>query len=140
MGGNKSKPKNSDSSFTEFTEGYWASDQDPSKDIYKGEYPWPQSSSFPEKEEFMIKLTKVEEYLKLKEETKIKDEEDYVISYRGLSRCRICNEKNGYKEYVFKFSKNGKVNWPEGFRHYVEAHEIRPSDKFVEIIMDAEIN
>jgi len=119
-----------------FTEGYWASDQDISKDEYKGEYPWPVSStSFPEKEIFVNQLIEVEtRLLELEEKSKANGEhEKYVHSYRGLSMCRICNKKNGYKEYVLEISDR-IVNWPEGFRHYVEVHDVRPTDEFLETI------
>ncbi len=136
MGVNKIEIKFKESSFSTFTEGYWASDQDPIKDEYKGKYSWPKASSFPEKEIFLKKLIIIEEHLlKLEKNTK---NEDYVQSYRGLSHCRICDKRNGYKEYVLTISETQKVNWPEGFRHYVEAHDIRPSDKFFEYIMDFE--
>jgi hypothetical protein len=115
-----------------FTEGYWASDQDPEKDNYKGIYPCPTTSSFPQKDVFLEKLSKVENML-----TNLQINENkkkYVLSYRGLSTCRICNNFNGSKEYIIDFSE-GEVNWPEGFSHYVEVHGVRPSDRFVEIIM-----
>ena len=138
MGSSESKSSSKNSS--SFREGYWADDQDPKKDSYKGKYPWPVASSFTEKDAFLAKLTEVEQHLQKLEKSKKRDDEDFVIHYRGLSKCRICKIHNGAKEYVLKFSKFAKVNWPEGFRHYVEAHEIKPSERFVEIIMAAQIN
>jgi hypothetical protein len=120
-----------------FTEGYWASDIDPKKDEYKGKYPWPFPSLFPEKEIFLEKLSKIEQMLnKLQLNAK---EEEYVLSYRGLSRCRLCNNLNGFKEYVLQHS-NGKVNWPEGFSHYVDVHGVRPTEQFIQIIFLTKIN
>ncbi len=120
-----------------FIEGYWASDQDPDKDYYKGIYPWPIPCSFPQKDVFLEKLSKVEKMLKNLQMNE--ENEKYVLSERGLSLCRLCNNRNGSKEFIIDYSK-GKVHWPEGYSHYVEVHEVRPSDMFLEIIMSIKIN
>lgn len=49
--------------------------------------------------------------------------------YKGFSRCRICGQMNGSSDH----SASGWV-WPEGFRHYVEAHNVRPSTAFIDLI------
>lgn len=50
-----------------------------------------------------------------------------VIYWRGPSPCRCCaNMFNGSRE----FRLNG-WSWPEGFKHYIEEHNVRPSDRFL---------
>ncbi len=58
----------------------------------------------------------------------------YEVAYRGWSTCRICGKRNGSTEYVFDGWK-----WPSGFRHYVEAHNLRPSLAFIEFITGKEV-
>ena len=153
MGGKKSKPKNnptneptnqlkskyqpkSQSEENIFFEGYWAKDQNPAKDEYKGKYPWPVPSSFPEKQVFLENLAEIERHLySLQDQSRGNFEEKYVISYRGLSECRLCNKLNGSKEFVLKNSGQN-INWPEGYQHYVKDHDIKPSDKFLQIVMN----
>lgn len=55
-----------------------------------------------------------------------------VIGYRGSSTCRICGCHNGSKEYVY-----GGYRWPQGFRHYVEEHNVEPSEGFKKMLTDA---
>ena len=45
-----------------WVEGYWAQGKDPSRDGYKGRYPFPipLNDAWPGKEEFLDKLTKIE--------------------------------------------------------------------------------
>lgn len=54
-----------------------------------------------------------------------------VACYMGSSRCRICDKQNGSREYHI----HGWI-WPEGFRHYVEVHNVKPSDDFIKFIME----
>jgi len=44
---------------------------------------------------------------------------------RGLSRCRLCGRTNGDSSFRLQVWE-----WPEGFRHYVADHSIRPSSDF----------
>lgn len=54
-----------------------------------------------------------------------------VICYRGFSSCRICETLNCSRE----FSMNG-WQWPEGFRHYIEKHNVKPSGEFITFILN----
>lgn len=47
-------------------------------------------------------------------------------SWRGCSNCRLCGKMNGSQ-----CLGDGTYVWPEGFAHYVEAHEVRPPDEFL---------
>jgi hypothetical protein len=51
-------------------------------------------------------------------------------AYRGWSTCRICGERNGNKEYTTK-----KWIWPEGLMHYIQDHNLKPSDAFIDYIL-----
>jgi hypothetical protein len=57
-----------------------------------------------------------------------------VRHYKGWSTCRICEQDNGSTEYVLEFM-HSKWVWPVGFLHYVERHNVRPSQAFQEFIM-----
>jgi hypothetical protein len=60
-----------------------------------------------------------------------KEEMAEEVVYRGWSSCRLCNSANGHSEYWLDPWK-----WPEGLRHYVELHNVRPTDEFVSFILD----
>jgi hypothetical protein len=47
------------------------------------------------------------------------------IASRGYSLCRLCGNRNGFKSF-----RLDHWEWPEGFRHYVESHQVRPSREF----------
>lgn len=44
---------------------------------------------------------------------------------KGFSLCRLCGEANGSSEY-----RMGGWRWPEGLRHYLADHGVRPSADF----------
>lgn len=52
-----------------------------------------------------------------------------VTAYRGSSACRICGKMNGSHEYVF-----GGYRWPSGYRHYIEEHNVEPSEGFKKML------
>lgn len=54
-----------------------------------------------------------------------------VTRFRGWSICRICGDKNGSAEF-----SSGRWRWPSGLRHYVEEHNVEPSDEFVTFIIE----
>jgi len=111
-------------------EGYWASSPDPAKDtMYKGQYPWPSPCpDFHDKEIILRKLNDLEKRI-----------ESDAVNYRGYSECRLCDlRRNGSREFVLK-TEGGEVHWPEGLRHYIEAHNVRPSPHFIELL-HAQVN
>lgn len=63
---------------------------------------------------------------------------EYVRAYRGISSCRCCKGTSrvsvGNKEYRY----NGWV-WPEGFRHYIDVHNIIPTEDFLKEILNIEL-
>jgi hypothetical protein len=52
------------------------------------------------------------------------------MCYRGYSECRICKCVNGSMEYQLD-----EWIWPEGFRHYVDRHNVKPSNEFIAFIL-----
>lgn len=52
-----------------------------------------------------------------------------IISYRGPSFCRVCNKLNGTQSFTFK-----GWEWPSGFRHYIEEHNVVPSTEFLRML------
>jgi hypothetical protein len=72
---------------------------------------------------FIEALTKIQESKKVTVET-----------FKGQSKCRCCDEKNGADEYSFKMGSVTFV-WPSGFLHYVEEHNVRPGLMFQDFVM-----
>lgn len=52
-----------------------------------------------------------------------------TIAYKGWSTCRVCQCRNGSEEHEL-----GGWVWPSGLRHYIEAHNIKPSEAFISMI------
>jgi hypothetical protein len=94
-------------------EGFWKPDN-------HSYLPRPESSPFAwrGKANFLTKLEEVQT-------------EAHVTRYKGYSTCRLCGCANGSGEY----SIDGWV-WPEGFKHYVDEHNVRPSLAFQEFILE----
>lgn len=54
--------------------------------------------------------------------------------YKGWSNCRICGCRNGSGEY-----QNDGWRWPQGYQHYVEDHNVKPSLAFLEFILGEKV-
>jgi len=50
-----------------------------------------------------------------------------LASWRGLSMCRICDQVNGNQCHG-----DAVYNWPQGYAHYIEAHNVKPPQKFID--------
>ena len=105
-------------------EGYWRPyfdpDYEPPYPLMKRDswLPWPvPAMDWQERDRFLERLKTIESRA-------------HEILYRGLSMCRICGMKNGFKGLCV-----GEWEWPEGFRHYIEAHGVRPTKDFEEFIL-----
>lgn len=62
------------------------------------------------------------------------DHETSQVRYRGFSRCRICGCSNGTISY-----RRGEWEWPNGFLHYINAHNVRPTQEFIDFIFAQKI-
>lgn len=56
---------------------------------------------------------------------------DPMHCFLGWSDCRICGCMNGTMEYELY-----DWLWPEGFKHYIEKHNVKPSEDFIAFIVD----
>ncbi len=52
-------------------------------------------------------------------------------AYRGMSRCRFCRRFNGNCDLT-----DGVYLWPDGLPHYLEAHQVRLPEEFVQHVLD----
>lgn len=65
--------------------------------------------------------------------------------YKGSAPCRFMDKcglsKNGSREFEDKYWKEGwTVVWPEGFRHYIEVHNLKPTQEFLTYVDEAVAN
>jgi class 3 adenylate cyclase/tetratricopeptide (TPR) repeat protein len=93
-------------------EGFWYSRTSP-------DLPKPESRDTPwdGQTKFLKKLT-------------LAQREAMQIGYRGWSSCRICGmQGNGSVTFRLK-----DWEWPEGFQHYIQEHNVKPSRDFIEFI------
>jgi hypothetical protein len=106
-------------------EGYWAISPKKTE-----EFPFPVRHDWVGKDLFLVKLKEKEKTAK-------------VTHYRGFSDCRLdsfdkctVGEFNGAKEYSEPLRpKNGCFVW-SGCYHYVSVHNVIPSKKFYDFIMN----
>lgn len=95
-------------------EGFWYSKEEPN-------FPDPKEFSsgktFKGKTVFLTALREVEA-------TAARD------AYKGSSTCRICGCRNGSKTF-----KGDGFNWPEGYAHYIEKHNVKPTAAFIAMIL-----
>jgi hypothetical protein len=105
-------------------EGFWSSaaalPDRIHEDPWQAWLPFPKghAESWPGEAAFLIALAEVEAAMIAQER---------VVSYRGYSCCRLCADLylNGRREF-----RHPNWVWPEGFRHYVAVHHVRPRPAF----------
>lgn len=51
-------------------------------------------------------------------------------SYLGDSTCRICGDQNGAADV-----SDGKYVWPDGLAHYLDLHNVRPPQDFIDHVL-----
>jgi len=78
--------------------------------------------------DFWMKYNKSETILYLKNGTPIK-------WYRGFSSCRICGKILGVHERT-----DGVWYWPDQFEHYIENHDIRIPEDFLNNLSKVKFN
>ena len=61
---------------------------------------------------------------------KMIEEGAHSQGYRGFSCCRICSISNGSETFSY-----GGWEWPSGYGHYIEEHNVRPSVEFEKFIL-----
>jgi len=96
-------------------EGYWPTSKD--KAIKS---PWPiPDPAWLGRTAFLSRLDKLEPTAER-------------VYYMGKSLCRLCGCQNGNQEFRFD-----DWVWPEGYRHYIADHYVRPSEQFEDFIETA---
>lgn len=100
-------------------EGFWWSPQEP-------QFPKPVgvTEPFPDKDIVVTALEKLHEEI-------ILHKKGQCVYFKGFSTCRCCKGANGSREMSYKHWK-----WPEGLLHYVKVHNIRPSEEFVQNVLN----
>lgn len=96
------------------TVGYWHSQQTP-------EYPIPEENGLGQ-----IDAYDKNEIVRAIERVEMRAKKSF---YRGWSTCRICECHNGNAEY----SHEG-FTWPEGYLHYIKAHNVKPDEEFMKMV------
>lgn len=94
-------------------EGFWCSE---TNDKLPKPVPYPES--WEGKEDFIKELTELEA------------NHAKEILFKGFSRCRLCSKINGTVTYTAQ-----GWEWPQGYRHYIVDHNVRPSLAFQEMVM-----
>lgn len=93
-------------------EGFWRRSPTDTDDL-----PWPHpDEAWTTRVSFLIALDRVEANAQ-------------SVSSRGFSFCRLCHRRNGSRSY-----RSVDWEWPEGFRHYIAKHQVRPSARFEQFI------
>lgn len=52
------------------------------------------------------------------------------VVWRGIAHCRICDIMNGGT-----CKSDGVYMWPEGYAHYLEKHDVRPPQAFIDHVL-----
>lgn len=117
-------------------EGFWARTLDLSddrlpaagsdEDLMPLAMPIHSSASWYGKRIFLRALAKVEDAAK----------DTNMVQYRGSSMCRCCGKLNGSSEFQVAIGGGHAWHWPNGFVHYIEVHNVRPSQAFIDFILD----
>lgn len=118
-------------------EGFWARTLDLSddrlpaagsdEDLMPLAMPIHSSASWYGKRIFLRALAKAEDAASLS---------GYSVQYRGSSTCRCCGKLNGSTEFQVPINGGHAWHWPNGFSHYIEVHNVRPSQAFIDFILD----
>lgn len=95
-------------------DGFWRARESDRKDL---PFPVANVQAWDGMAEFLLALSRIEAVAE-------------CATYRGMSRCRICDKWNGNEEYTYK-----DWIWPEGFSHYVRDHNVMPSSEFKEFVL-----
>jgi hypothetical protein len=78
-----------------------------------------------------INETKIED--KFLDQLKLVEKYSYRQVYMGYSECRVCDkEDNGDSDFT---THDMSFIFPDGYRHYIEEHNIHPPENFYDYVM-----
>ena len=99
-------------------EGFWRLSKDADENL-----PWPEPDpTWVHRLTFLEALDRVEEIAE-------------KVPAGGFSFCRLCGCRNGSQQLALD-----RWQWPEGFRHYIVVHQVRPSSEFENFIGSRRVN
>jgi len=112
-------------------ESYWRKNKNSNEMDYYGElFPFPKERNFwQNKNIFSKKLFDTVIYL-------VKNNKFIKYSPKNYKDCLICNKKN----ITNKLLQINNIRWENGLQHYIDIHNIKPSDKFINVIFKYQIN
>lgn len=105
-------------------EGYWRNSEKSTKKDYNNKlfpYPVPHKKKWLMQEEFLVKLNDLETYLRRKNK---------YIKHKKPKDCVLCSHKAVERGYFIM----NKVMWPDSLFHYINKHNIKPSESFTDIV------
>ena len=107
---------------TYYFESVWRKDKDDnSKDTDGNRLPYPQEGhQWTNKTNFLIVLKKITNHLE--------DTDKIFKTYKTSKKCLICGESN----IATKLYKYAKCVWEDSLYHYIDEHNIEPSEKFMD--------
>lgn len=100
-------------------ECYWRNNEtDNDRDSFGKLFPFPKENKYwAGTEQFLEQLIKKEKDLK-------------IATINRNKNCLLCSKKN-INNGIYRITE---FVWEDGLKHYIEAHNIRPSDEFMEIV------
>jgi len=102
-------------------ESVWENKNSDAKDINGNKFPYPKKDKWYDKDLFLTKLDKIEEYLR---------DINKFTKYKKTKNCLLCDEKNITKG-LYEFSN---IKWEDGLYHYIEKHSVRISEEFKDLV------
>jgi hypothetical protein len=107
-------------------ESFWREDKEKKiTDAFGDLLPYPEENEkkWQNQDLFFGKLKETEENLKRRNKFVKYEKEKY-------KDCLLCDQKNITKGLY----EINKIRWEEGLKHYIEVHNIKPSDKFIDTV------
>ena len=106
----------------------WVDKDDTSKDSKNKKFPTPKENDIKwlYSEEFVNKLKILEDVLKKSEK---------YLKFETKKKCLLCDKSYGFGTY-----KLNKYIWEDNLTHYIESHNIKPPEEFIDFIYFSRYN
>jgi hypothetical protein len=99
----------------------WVDKNDKTKDSKGNNFPYPE-----EEKEWLYK-NEFTKKLKLLESILLKSQK--YLKFENKKKCKLCNESYSYGTYKLE-----KYIWEDNLTHYIEKHNIKPPEQFIDYI------